>query len=127
MLRFCKISTKRTKRTVISGVNLIVPDTPIWAAVTGTSGFINATWNPVLTLREGGLISLDPITGHEFYWGTTEASVDWGGTPTGTQSLSSSTYTHSQAVAAGTWWCSVIAINSAGSSEHSIPFEVIVP
>jgi hypothetical protein len=127
MLRFSKISTKRTKRTILSGENLIVPDTPIWSSVSGTSGFINAEWQPVTTLREGGSILLGPITGYEFYWGTTEPSVDYGGTPTGTQSIGGTTYSRSQAVTAGTWWCSVVAINSAGNSEHAIPFEVIVP
>ena len=130
MLRCSILSTKRTRRETNSGsivVNTIIPDTPIWNSVTATLGTINASWYPVLTLREGGSISLGPLTSHEFRWGTTEASVDVGGTPTGTQALSAGATSHSQGVAAGTWWCSVVASNAAGASDPSIPFEIIVP
>lgn len=103
----------------------IVPDSPLWLSLVGSSGQFVATWHAVTTLIGGAAITSNPITSYSYRWGTTEASVRVGGTPTGTASVAGATATRS-GLAAGTWWVVIIATNAAGDSEYSFPQSVTV-
>lgn len=102
-----------------------MPDSPLWLSLVGSSGQFVATWNAVTTLIGGDAIASNPLTGYSYRWGTTEASVRLGGTPTGAASVAGVTATRT-GLAAGTWWVVLIATNASGDSEYSLPQSVTV-
>lgn len=102
-----------------------IPNSPLWDTLTGGAGQFVAVWFAVETLVGGGDIAGDPISVYTVRWGTTEASVEEGGTPTGSTTTSSLTVTRT-GLSAGTWWVSISATNGAGESDYSFAQSVTV-
>lgn len=103
-----------------------VPEEPIWDTLVGGAGQFIATWLAVEFLVGGEPISNDPVVYYSVRHGATRASVEEGGAPTGTDQTASLTLTKT-GLSAGTWWVSIVAVNSGGKeSDPSFAQSVVV-